>query len=140
MSAPLTQLRTRARPAAMALAGARCALGLFALMAPDAAARPWVGAAAGGPARRRPGRSDAGRRVLARALGGRDVALGLGALLAAGRGAPVRGWVEAGVLADTGDALATVASFGALPPVGRFLVLGASAGAALLGAAVAPSL
>lgn len=139
MSAPLSMLRARARPAAVALAGARCALGLFALLAPDAAARPWVGAAAGAATHSRAGRTEAGQRVLARALGGRDLALGLGALLAAGRGAPVRGWVEAGVLADTGDALATVASFRALPPVGRLLVLGASAGAALLGAAVAPS-
>lgn len=131
MPAPLSSLRARGRTVALALAAARCALGVLAITAPEFAARPWVGRAVGG--------SGPGRRVLARALGGRDLALGLGALLAARSGAPVRGWVEAGVLSDSGDALATAASFGALPPFGRLLVLGASAGAALAGAAVAPS-
>ena len=33
-------------------------------------------------------------------LGGRDVALGLGVVIALDRGAPVRGWLEAGALSD----------------------------------------
>jgi hypothetical protein len=36
-------------------------------------------------------------------LGGRDLALGLGVVIALDRGAPVRGWLEACVLADTVD-------------------------------------
>lgn len=56
--------------------------------------------------RHRPG-DDA---VLAvRMLGLRDVALGLGGLLAARHDGAVRGWAEAGVLADAGDAVAVAA-------------------------------
>ncbi len=115
---------------AVSVAGARVALGVVAVAAPVAAARPWVGAATVGPA----------SAVLGRALGGRDLALGLGALLAARRGAPLRGWVEAGGLADWGDVTATLLSFGRLPRWGRWLVLAASAGAAATAAVVAPSL
>lgn len=52
--------------------------------------------------------------VVMRMFGIRDVALGLGVLLAARRrpGA-VRGWVEAGALADAGDALAMALDRGA---------------------------
>jgi len=119
----------RARHLALAVAGMRVTLGLVAMVAPDLALRPWVGRAAGPE-----------RRVLARALGARDIALGLGALVAARRRAPLRGWVEAGSLSDTGDVLATLLAFGTLPRAGRILVLGASAGAAAAGAVAAPAL
>jgi hypothetical protein len=58
------------RRGAAALAAARTALGVVALASPQLVGRPWVGDAAEGT----PG------RVLARALGGRDLALGVGAL------------------------------------------------------------
>jgi hypothetical protein len=115
---------------AVTIAGARVALGAVAIAAPRAASRPWVGAATAGPA----------SAVLGRALGGRDVALGLGALLASRRSAPLRGWVEAGGLADCGDVTATLLSFGRLPRWGRWVVLAASVGAAASAAVVAPSL
>ena len=118
----------QARRLALTVAGLRVALGAVALAAPDLALRPWVGAGHGPE-----------RRVLARSLGARDVALGLGALVAGRRRAPLRGWVEAGSLADTGDVLATALAFGRLPRRGRLLVLGAAAGAAAAGALVAPS-
>ena len=126
MAGPLAQ--PQARRLALAVAGMRVALGVVAMVAPDVALRPWVGRAGG-----------AERRVLARSLGARDVALGLGALLAGARKAPLRGWVEAGSLADAGDVLGTALSFDRLPRVGRFLVLGAAAGAAAAGALAAPS-
>lgn len=115
---------------ALSVARMRVALGVMALLAPDLALRPWVGTAGRGPA----------RRVLARSLGARDIALGLGALVAARREAPVRGWVEAGALADAGDVVGTVAAFGHLPRGGRILVLASAAGAAAAGALAAPSL
>ncbi len=119
-----------ARSVAAVVAGLRVALGLAALAAPDLVARPWIGGHGTGP----------GRRVLARALGGRDMALGLGALLALRRGAPLRGWVEAAALSDTLDACATLLDLRHLPPGGRMAVLGASGGAAITGVLAARSL
>lgn len=127
MAGPLAP--DRARRLALTVAGLRVALGAVAMVAPDMALRPWVGRGTG-----------AERRVLARSLGARDVALGLGAVLAAARRAPLRGWVEAGSLADAGDVVGTALAFGRLPRVGRVLVLGAAAGAAAAGALAAPSL
>ena len=103
------------------LAGVRAGLGVAALAAPTVVARPWVGRDA------RLGTV----RVLGRALGARDLALGLGALLALRRDRPTRGWIEAGGLADMGDLVATLVGFRSLPRYGRWLVLAAAgAGAA----------
>lgn len=63
---------------AAALAVARTGIGVVALAAPEVVGRPWVGEAAG----------TAQGRLLARALGGRDLALGLGALAALRRAQP----------------------------------------------------
>ena len=41
--------------------------------------------------------------VFARMLGARDIALGLGTVLAVDKGTPVRGWLEGAALADTAD-------------------------------------
>src|SRR5581483_4627507 len=112
---------------ALGLAICRVGLGLMAIVEPSPISRPWIGAS----------RDEVGPRVLARALGGRDVALGLGVLLAARRNAPLRGWVEAGALADAVDAAATALAFRRLPRSGRYLVLAASGGAAALGSAAA---
>jgi hypothetical protein len=122
--------RRQARMLAIAVAGGRAALGVTAIVAPDAVARPWIGDDGGGP----------GRRVLARALGGRDLALGLGALAAARPEGQLRGWVEAGGLADAGDVAATVLAFRHLPARGRWLVLAAAGGAVAAAALAAPSL
>lgn len=112
------------------MAGLRAALGVAALVVPDATARPWVGQEGRGP----------GRQVLARALGGRDLALGLGALLAARRGGGIRGWIEAAALADAVDVAATMGSYRHLPPTGRLAVLGLAGGAVAVAALAAPSL
>ena len=74
-------------------------------------------------------------RLLARALGGRDVALGVGVLMALRHEAPARGWVEAGGLADAGDVLVTLAALNELPRRGRWVVL-AAASAGVLAAAL----
>jgi hypothetical protein len=77
-------------------------------------------------------------RLFARTLGGRDLALGLGALLAETNRRPVRGWIEAGALADAGDTLATVLVFSKLPRWSRWLILASTVGAVTLGALLAP--
>ncbi|MGH3943499.1 MAG: hypothetical protein ACRDSI_00385, partial [Pseudonocardiaceae bacterium] len=111
-----------ARGAALVVATGRVALGVIALLRPSVPARPWVGTAlAAGPA----------GQVLGRALGGRDLALGLGALLAlrrpdssAAAGRVAAGWVAGGALADGADVLATLAAWPALPRWGRLGILG----------------
>jgi hypothetical protein len=121
------------RRGAAATAAGRVGLGLVALTCPSLVARPWVGPS---------GDSQAGR-VLGRALGGRDLALGLGTLAAlrtsAGRTSAGPGidratasWVGLSGLADGFDLLITVASWRTLPARERWLVAVASGGAAAL--------
>ncbi|HEX4062807.1 MAG TPA: hypothetical protein VHY58_17455 [Streptosporangiaceae bacterium] len=127
------------RRGATALAAARTAIGVVALASPALVGRPWVGAAANGT----PG------RVLARALGGRDLALGLGTL-AALQQIPLAGpdhcdsvaglWVGLGAMADSLDVLATAIAWDELPSIGRWLVAASAGGAAVTGAAAAWSL
>lgn len=119
-----------ARGLALWVAAARIGLGLVAAVAPTVVARPWIGDDAHRP----------GAMVLGRALGGRDLALGLGPLLAARRGAPLRGWVEAAALADLVDTGATLVAFRRLPRRGRWLVLASAGAAAAAGAVAARSL
>src|SRR5438067_1318388 len=97
-----------------AVAAGRVALGLTALAWPAVPARPWVGDAADGLA----------AAVFGRALGARDLALGLGALAAlrrqAGDPAAARAWVAAGALSDALDVVASLLSWRALPRPGRW--------------------
>ena len=116
-----------ARKAALGVAGARVALGLAALAMPGRALRPWIGEDS----------ERSGAAVIGRALGGRDIALGLGVLVAARRGGSIRGWTEAAALADLIDTATTAASLGKLPAPGRWLVLASSAGATAVGLASA---
>lgn len=106
--------------AAKAIAGMRVGLGAAALLAPGLAGRAWIG----------PGASGRDRAVTLRALGGRDIALGAGALLGSSARDELRRWVVVGATSDLVDALATTIGFGALPRWRRWLVLAACAGAA----------
>lgn len=86
-----------ARLAAWSIASARVVIGVFATLAPGPVSRVQFGTAT--PA----------ERIAVRMLGARDLALGVGALLAARHGSPgLRGWVEAGGFADGVDAAAFV--------------------------------
>lgn len=81
--------------AARGIAAARVAIGIGATLTPGLVSRLQFGS------------DTPSQRVTVRMLGARDLALGVGALLAARHGsAGLRGWVEAGALADGVDALA----------------------------------
>ena len=125
---PLTRPAARRIEQAIRAAGwARLGLGVVALTLPAAPARPWIGAAAGQPA----------AETLARALGGRDVALGLGTLLARGDGSDVGRWLAMSAIADASDVLATLIGWRSRPPLGRLAVLSAASGGALVCTALA---
>ena len=124
-----TDIASLLRRGATAVAAGRVALGVTALAWPAVPARPWVGAAA----------DDVAARVFGRALGARDLALGLGALAAlqgpaTGAGS-ARAWFAAGALSDALDVAASLASWHELPRVTRWLVAASAGGAALAGAA-----
>lgn len=114
------------------VAAGRVAIGVAALLWPAFPLRPWVGGAAAG---------GAATKTLGRALGVRDVALGVGALRAlalrtgaGGRagsaGSEAAYWVAAAGLCDAGDAAATVLGWRRLSRSGRWFVLAAATGAA----------
>jgi hypothetical protein len=78
---------------AKGLAAGRTAIGATALLAPGAATRVMS---------RREG-SREGTKLLARMAAARDLALGLGVILALRRGGSVRGWLDATALVDSLD-------------------------------------
>jgi hypothetical protein len=94
-------------------------------------ARPWIGDVSTGTA----------SRLLARTMGGRDLALGIGALRALTLSdQEARPWVALGGAADAIDALATVIAFGSLPRRSRWGILVLTVGAAVVSMRVAVSL
>lgn len=119
-----------ARRLAASLAWGRVGLGVVAILVPSVPLRPWVGREVAWRPR---------AKLLARSLGARDVALGLGVVVALRHDSPVRGWVEGGGLADAGDVLGTLLAFGTLPRFGRWAVLGAAGGGVALARLVAPA-
>jgi hypothetical protein len=119
-----------ARTVAVAGARARIAIGIAGIVAPGAAARLMGGRS--GSAGLAP--------VVVRMLGARDIALGLGAVIAIDRGAPVRGWLEGGALADTGDLVASVLGRDRLTPGAFKATAGISGASAALGALLARQL
>jgi hypothetical protein len=109
---------------AMYLARARIAIGMAALVFPRLATRA-VSAEreSGGVA-----------PLFARMLGARDVALGLGTVIALDRGAPVRGWVEGSAMSDGVDFLACVLARKHLTPMAFRGTAALGGSAAALGA------
>jgi hypothetical protein len=102
----------------------RCLIGVVAILRPRLAAAPWVG---GEEARR------VSSRVLGRALGGRDLMLGVGALTAS----TTKGLARAtalGAIADGIDYLTTLRDFKRLPRLGRYAVAISTLAGALTGA------
>ena len=111
------------RDIAISQARGRIAIGVALVAAPGLAVRGWIGDDASRPA----------TKVVTRALGAREVAIGLGIVIAIDRGAPVRGWLEAAALADGADVLATLIAGRKLPAMGRFGVLALAASSAAIG-------
>jgi hypothetical protein len=123
--------RTAARNIAQLLAWGRLGIGATAMVAPGLVSRPWLGDVGGEPE----------TRVFARAMGGRDLALGIGALRAlAVSDDESRPWVALGGVADLVDAGATVLAFAQLPRRGRWGIMAITLGAALVSIRVAVSL
>jgi hypothetical protein len=106
----------------------RIAAGAAFVLFPGLAGRMWIG-------------SDAARRpvkVLARAFGARDLAIGLGVVIALDRGAPVRGWIEAGALSDAIDTAATLLAGSSIHPALRWPAIAVGAASTATGASLAP--
>ena len=109
---------------------ARAAFGVVFLAAPALATRRWLGPAADeGPA-----------KVFIRAVGARDLVLGVGLLRAIESESTVRPWLRAGVAVDALDTVATVAAFGQLPKVLRLAVIALGVGGAVTGLRLADAL
>jgi hypothetical protein len=121
--------KEQARDYARWVAGLRVAIGAAVVVAPRLVLRPLLGRGVGRPT----------EKLLARSFGIRDVALGIGAILAMDRGAPSRGWLEAGGLSDAGDLLATLLAFRSLPRFGRWTMLLTIGGAVAAAGVLAPS-
>jgi peptide-methionine (R)-S-oxide reductase len=110
----------------MLQARSRIAVGVAALAAPGVATRVMGGT-----------RGSQGLAPLfARMLGGRDVALGLGTIIALDRGKPVRGWLEGAALADAVDFAACVLARKSMSPRACAASAGLGAASAVLGVAL----
>jgi hypothetical protein len=79
----------------------RLAIGAASFLAPRRVARIWTGESP----------EMAVSHLALRGLGARDVAIGLGMLIALENDGALRGWLEASALADAGDAASTVLSW-----------------------------
>lgn len=108
---------------AMTVARCRIAIGLAAVVSPRLATRVM--------GRGRP--SDGMGPLFARMLGARDVALGLGTVIALDRGAPVRGWVEGSALADAADCISCVLARDDMSPLAFRASAGLGGASAILG-------
>jgi hypothetical protein len=115
-----------AQTAARMIGVGRVLIGAVLFAAPDLVATAWIGDDA---------RSD-GARVVVRALGARDAALGAGTLAAAGDVAQLRRWLLASSASDAADFMATLA--GPRTPA-RTAVLGLAATATVTGVIAAAS-
>jgi hypothetical protein len=112
-----------ARTLARTLAYGRIVLGASLVLDPGRSARGWVGDDGTTP----------GARVMAVALGARDVAIGAGTARAVSRGSGEHEWIVASVLCDAADFAATFSRRGALPKTGAIGVSALAGSATLVG-------
>ena len=108
---------------AMTVARCRIGIGAAAVLAPGLATRVM---------RRRRG-PDGVAPLFLRMLGARDIALGLGTVIALDRGKPVRGWIEASALADAADCVSCLLAREDISPFALGPAAGAGAVSAMLG-------
>jgi hypothetical protein len=74
-------------------------------------------------------------KAFLRGMGGREIGLALGLLVSARTGTPVRPWLMAGLLADSGDITGIAGAWPHMTPAKRRIGLATAGGAALAGAA-----
>jgi hypothetical protein len=106
-------------------AAGRIAVGAGFVAHPALAMRPWLGTEARKPV----------VRLLSRALGARDLVLGIGTLATLEDRPALQRWLQAALIADTTDFAVTLAERDHLPRSGRALVLAIAGGAVALGGA-----
>jgi hypothetical protein len=111
--------RTLARQQALG----RVVVGAGLTFAPGLAGSGWMGRDSRRPA----------TQVAIRALGARDLAIGLGTAYAAGQGYGSRPWLWAGILADATDFAATLRARDALPSLNVGVVGLVAGGSVLVG-------
>ena len=111
-----------ARDLAVGLAGGRIAIGVVSLLAPGLVGRAMM----------RRGGDSGGMRFLLRVVGARDLALGLGVLVALDREAPVRGWLRASAVVDGLDAAGSLLARHHLRPTAFPVAAGAATAGTLL--------
>lgn len=112
--------------AVMAIASlGRAVFGTAFLVAPESVGTRWVGPVA----------EDNRVAILLRAVGGRDVAIGLGAARAVARGTDAPAWLAASAACDAIDFAATLAARGQLPDRNVRITSVLAAGSAALFAA-----
>jgi hypothetical protein len=112
------------------LSAGRILIGVAFVAAPARGAAGWIGRDA----------EHAGTQVMARAFGGRDIALGAATLATVGSRGPLLPLVLGGVLADATDAAGTLAAGDRIPAAARRTAAAVAVGAALTGAWIATRL
>jgi hypothetical protein len=118
------------RDLARMLSFGRIVIGIGAFLAPVRFGRGWTGGSG----------EEITSRMAVRGLGARDVALGMGTLLALEGDGHVRGWLEAQALADASDTVSTLVNFSEMPKLRRWVMLATAAGATYLGIKLAGEL
>jgi hypothetical protein len=109
---------------------ARVAIGSACFLFPKKAVRVWTGE-----------EQESGTAAMAvRALGARDVAIGMGGLRALEDGESPSRWLEAGALADAADTVGALAVFRRLGKLRRLVFVVTAASATYLGFRLAASL
>jgi hypothetical protein len=102
----------------------RIIFGVAALAAPAPSGRAIAG----------PGAAQPDAQAFLRGMGGRELGLGLGLLAMIRTSGPVRPWLTAGVLADSGDLVGIAGAWRHIPASKRWLGLGMAGAAAGTGA------
>lgn len=108
---------------------ARAVIGGLLFLAPGTGMKVWIGEGSDTPS----------ARAAARGLGARDVAIGMGTLLALESGKGVREWLLAGVAADSADAISALGSFREASKLKSLVGLAIAGGAAVIGLRLAES-
>ncbi len=118
------------REMAQVLGLGRIVIGTAMFLMPKHSIRMWTGEDSGSHT----------ATMAVRGLGARDVAIGAGILISIEEGKNSREWLQASALADSADALGTVAMFKRLPKGRALLALAVEVGAAVVGLRLADAL